>query len=222
MDTTIHKDRLGPWTTPSNSKDECTHNREHRVYSISHRADEIDNPHFRTCTPSHKFSFPVPLPFVLTHVLSPQGPILLLLVSRCQLVALVLAFVLAPPAPLLLLLVSWCQLVALVLTFVLAPPAPLLLLLVVWCWLVALALAFVLAPPAPLLLVLVVWCWLVALALTFVLAPPAPLLQCVFAQCQRISPNSSIQDWHALLLNKEPWFDFSTVSSLAAAHGPDS
>jgi hypothetical protein len=37
-----------------------------------------------------------------------------------------------------------------------------------------------------------------------------------------IAPNSSIQDWHALLLDKEPWFDSSTVSSLAAAHGLDS
>ena len=152
-----------------NSKNECTHNREHRVHSISHRADDIDNPHFRTCTPSHKFSFPVPLPVVLTHVLAPLGPIWLLLVSRCQLVALVLTFVLAPPAPLLLLLA--------------------------------------------------VWCWLVALVLAFVLTPLAPLLQCVFAQCQMIAPNSSLQDWHASLLDKEPWFDSSTVSSLAAAHG---
>ena len=136
----------------SNSKDECTHNREHRVHSISHRADEIDTAHFPTCTSSHNVSFPVPLPVVLTHVLAPLGPILLLLVSRCPLVALVLA----PQAPLLLLLVSWCQLVALVLFFVLAPPAPLLLLLVSLCPLVALVLTVVLAPPAPLLLLLVV------------------------------------------------------------------
>jgi len=33
----------------------------------------------------------------------------------------------------------------------------------------------------------------------------------------RIGTPSSIQDWHALLLDKEPWFDSSTVSSLAAA-----
>ena len=124
--------------------------------------------------PSDESSYLLLLPVVLTHVLAPLGPILLLLVSR-----------------------SRCQLVALVL-------------------------AFVLAPPAPLLLLLVVWCWLVALVLAFVLTPPAPLLQCIFAQCLRIAPNSSIQDWHALLLDKEPWFDSSTVSSLAAAHGPDS
>jgi len=37
-----------------------------------------------------------------------------------------------------------------------------------------------------------------------------------------IAPNSSIQDWQALLLDKEPWFDSSTVSFLAAAHGADS
>jgi hypothetical protein len=37
-----------------------------------------------------------------------------------------------------------------------------------------------------------------------------------------IAPNSSLQDWHTLLLDKEPWFDSSTGSSLAAAHGADS
>jgi len=37
-----------------------------------------------------------------------------------------------------------------------------------------------------------------------------------------IAPNSSPQDWHAFVLDKEPWFDSSTVSSLAAAHGADS
>jgi len=79
-----------------------------------------------------------------------------------------------------------------------------------------------LARLAPLLLLLVSRCRLVALVLAFVLAPLAPLLQCVFTQCQMIAPNSSIQDWHTLLLDKEPWFDSSTVSSLAAAHGPDS
>jgi len=47
-------------------------------------------------------------------------------------------------------------------------------------------------------------------------------MQCAFAQCQMIAPNSSLQDWHALLLDKEPWFDSSTGSSLAAAHGADS
>jgi hypothetical protein len=118
----------------------------------------------------------------------------------------------------LLLLAVWCWLVALVLAFVLTPPAPLLLLLVSRYQLVALVLAFVLAPPAPLLLLLAVGCWLIAL----VLAPSAPLLQCVFAQCWMIAPNSSLQDWHALLLDKEPWFGSSTGSSLAAAHGADS
>jgi hypothetical protein len=126
----------------------------------------------------------------------------------------VLSLVLAPPAPLLLLLI--------VLSLVLARLAPLLLLLVLRCRLVALVLAFVLVPPAPLLLLLIVWCWLVSLVLAFVLAPPAPLLQCVFALCQMIDPNSSIQDWHALLLDKEPWFDSSIISSLPAAHGADS
>ena len=160
-----------------NSKDECTHNREHRVHSISHRADEIDSPHLCICMPSDKCSFPVPLPVVWTHVLAPRGPVLLLLVLRCQLAALVLAFVLAPPAPVLLLLVSRC-------------------------WLVALVLAFVLAPPAPLLLLLVSRCRLVAHVLAFALAPLAPLLQYAFGQCQMIAPNSSLQDWHALLPDK--------------------
>ncbi len=104
----------------------------------------------------------------------------------------------------------WCWLVALVLTVVLTPLAPLLLLLAVGCWLIAL----VLVPPVPLLLLLVV--------LTHDLAPPASLVQCVFAQCQRIAPNSSLQDKHAFVLDKEPWFDSSTGSSLAAAHGADS
>jgi len=31
-----------------------------------------------------------------------------------------------------------------------------------------------------------------------------------------------LKDWHTLLLDKEPWFDSSTGSSLAAAHGADS
>ena len=171
-----------------NSKDECTHNHEHRVHSISHKADEIDTPHFCTYTPLDKFSFHVPLPVVLTHVLSPLGPVLLLLVVLSRDLAhlahllqwlfglshvlsrlapllrwlVVLSRVLAPPAPLLLVLVVWCWLVALVLSFVLAPRAPLLLLLAVWCWLVVL----VLAPPAPLLLLLAVWCWLAWLAMS--------------------------------------------------------
>ena len=134
-----------------NLKDECTHNREHRVHSISHRADEIDTPHLRTCTPSHESSFPVPLPVVLTHVLTLLGPLLLLFA--------VLTHVLALRAPLLQWLVSRCQLIALVL----APLAPLLLLLIV--------MTHVLAPLAPLLQWLVSRCRLIAL----VLAPLAPL-----------------------------------------------
>ena len=133
-----------------NLKDECTHNREHRVHSISHRAYGIDTPHLCTCTPSHESSFPVPLPIVLTHVLAPLGPLLLLLT--------VLTNVLALRAPLLQWLISRCWLIALVL----APLAPLLLLLVV--------MTHVLAPLAPLLQWLVSRCWLIAL----VLAPLAP------------------------------------------------
>jgi hypothetical protein len=108
--------------------------------------------------------------------------------------------VFAPLGPLLLLLT--------VLTHVLAPLAPLLLLLAV--------LTHVLVPLASLLLLLTV--------LTHVLAPLAPLLQwlivlthvlaqlglcvhCVVAQCRMIAPNSSLQDWHAFVLDKEPWFD---------------
>jgi hypothetical protein len=37
-----------------------------------------------------------------------------------------------------------------------------------------------------------------------------------------IAPNSSLQDWHALLLDKKPWFGSSTGSSFAAAHVADS
>jgi hypothetical protein len=37
--------------------------------------------------------------------------------------------------------------------------------------------------------------------------------------CWRIAPNSSLQDFHAFVLDEEPWFDSSTGSSLAAAHG---
>jgi hypothetical protein len=62
-------------------------------HSISHRADEIDNPHLCTCAPSHESFSPVPLPVVLTHVLAPLGPVLLLLE--------VLTHVLPPLAPLL-------------------------------------------------------------------------------------------------------------------------
>jgi len=61
---------------------DCTHNREHRVHSISHRADEIYTPHLHTCMPYRESSFPVPLPVVFTHMLAPPGPPLpLLLVS---------------------------------------------------------------------------------------------------------------------------------------------
>ncbi len=105
-------------------------------------------------------------------------------------------------------LVVWCWLVALVLAFVLAPPAPLLLVLISRCQLVAL----VLAPPTPLLLLLAVWCWLVALVLVCVLAPLDPLLQCVFAQCQMIAPNSSLQDWHAFVLDYQ-------IEAISICHG---
>ncbi len=89
----------------SNSKDECTHSREHRVHSMSHRADEIDTSHSPTCTPSHLFSFPTPLPVVLTHMLPPLGPIWLQLV--------VLSRVLARLAPLLQWLVVLSRVLAL-------------------------------------------------------------------------------------------------------------
>ncbi len=141
-----------------NWKDECTHNREHRVHSISHMADEIYTPHLRTCMPSHESSFPVPLSVVLTHVLAPPGPLL--------------------PLPL-------------VLTPLLTPLAPLLLLLVV--------LTHVLAPLAPLLLLLVV--------LTHVLTPPGLCVHWLVAQCWLIAPDSSLQDWHAFVLDKQPSFD---------------
>ena len=54
------------------------------------------------------------------------------------------------------------------------------------------------APPAPLLLLLIV--------LTCVLAQLGLCMHCVFAQCWMIAPNSSLQDWHAFALDKEPWF----------------
>ena len=58
--------------------------------------------------------------------------------------------------------------------------------------------ALVLALPAPLLLLLVV--------LTHVLAQLGLCVHCIFAQCRMIAPNSSLQDWHAFALDKEPWF----------------
>jgi hypothetical protein len=115
---------------------------------------------------------------VLTRVLAPLACLLQLLISRCWLIALVLACL----APLLLLLI--------VLICVLAPLAPLLLLLVV--------LTRVLACLAPLLLLLVV------LVLTHVLAQLGLCVHCVVAQCRMIAPNSSLQDWHAFVLDKEP------------------
>jgi hypothetical protein len=78
-----------------------------------------------------------------------------------------------------------------VLTHVLAPLAPLLLLLIV--------LTRVLVPPAPLLLLLVV--------LTHILARIDLCVHCVVTMCRMIAPNSSLQDWHACALDKEPWFD---------------
>jgi hypothetical protein len=95
------------------------------------------------------------------------------------------------PAPLLLLLV--------VLTHVLAPPGLCVQWLVARCRLIAL----VLAPPAPLLLLLVV--------LTRVLAQLGLCVHCAVAQCRMITPNSSLQEWHAFALDKEPWFDSSLV-----------
>jgi len=47
-------------------------------------------------------------------------------------------------------------------------------------------------------------------------------VRCIFAQCWMIAPTSSLQDRHNFVLDKEPWFDSSTGSSLAAAHGADS
>jgi hypothetical protein len=94
----------------------------------------------------------------------------------------VLTRVLTPPAPLLLLLV--------VLTRVLAPLAPLLMLIFV--------LTCVFAPLAPLLLLLVV--------LTHVLAQLGGLcVHCVVVQCCKIAPNSSLQDWLAFAVDKEPF-----------------
>ena len=102
-------------------------------------------------------------------------------------ISVVLTHVLAPPAPLLLLLI--------VLTNVLAPPGLCVQWLVSRCRLIAL----VLTPPAPLLLLLVV--------LTRVLAQLGLCVHCIVAQCWMIAPNSSLQDWHAFALDKEPWFD---------------
>jgi hypothetical protein len=56
--------------------------------------------------------------------------------------------------------------------------------------------ALVLAPPAPLLLLLVV--------LTCVLAQLGLCVHCVVAHCLMIVPNSSLQDWHAFVIDKEP------------------
>jgi hypothetical protein len=89
----------------------------------------------------------------------------------------------------------------LVLTRVLAPPAPLLLLLVV--------LTCVLAPLALLLMLIVVLTrvlapWLLVV-LTHVLTQLGLCVHCVVVQCCKITPNSSLQDWHAFAVdNKEP------------------
>jgi hypothetical protein len=105
-----------------------------------------------------------------------------LLVAYLLLLLVDLFLVLAHLAPLLLLLV--------VLSLILARLAPLLLLLVV--------LSLVLARLTPLLLLLVV--------LTHGLAQLGLCVHCVFAfaQCQMIAPTSSLQDWHAFVLDKEP------------------
>ena len=79
-------------------------------------------------------------------------------------------------------------------TRVLTPLGRLLQWFVSRCQLVAL----VLARLAPLLMLLVI--------LTHVLAQLGLCMHCVFAQCWMIAPNSSLQDWHAFALDKEPWF----------------
>jgi len=117
---------------------------------------------------------------VLSRVLARLALLLQWLVTRCWLIALVLARL----APLLLLLV--------VLTRVLAPLACLLQWLVLQCRLIAL----VLARLAPLLLLLIV--------LTHVLAQLGLCVHCVVANCLMIVPNSSLQDWHAFAVDKEP------------------
>jgi len=108
------------------------------------------------------------------------------MLASLLLLIIVITHVLASLAPLLLLRV--------VLTRVLAPLACLLQWLVSRCRLIAL----VLARLAPLLLLLIV--------LTHVLAQLGLCMHCVFAQCWMIAPNSSLQDWHAFALDKEPWF----------------
>jgi hypothetical protein len=67
----------------------------------------------------------------------------------------------------------------------------------------ACCLTCVLAPLAPLLLLLFV--------LTRVLAQLGLCMHCVVAQCWMIARNSSLQDWHPFVLDKEPWFDSSLV-----------
>jgi len=47
---------------------------------------------------------------------------------------------------------------------------------------------------------------LLLIVLTHVLAQLGLCVHCVFAQCWMIAPNSSLQDWHAFALDKEPWF----------------
>ena len=88
----------------------------------------------------------------------------------------------------------------LVLTRVLAPPAPLLLLLIV--------LTCVLAPLALLLMLIVVLTRVLAprllVVLTHVLTQLGLCVHCVVVQCCKITPNSSLQDWHAFAVDKEP------------------
>ncbi len=90
-----------------NLKDECTHNHEHRVHSISRKADEMYTSHLRTCMPSQR-SYLILLPHVvLTHVLKlPVSLLPPLAVLNC---------LLPPPVPLLLpLAVLTCILLPLV------------------------------------------------------------------------------------------------------------
>jgi len=70
---------------------------------------------------------------------------------------------------------------------------------------------------------LTVWCWLVALVFAVVLAlpPGSSLAMClhpVLDDCSKLLTRGLA----CFVLDKEPWFDSSTGSSLAAAHGADS
>ena len=54
-------------------------------------------------------------------------------------------------------------------------------------------------------------CWC-TIGMRIHLGVPVTLcVNCIFAQCRMIAPNSSLQDWHAFALDKEPWFDSLSV-----------